>query len=402
MNIVELMLTTIKAKLMPVLNKLKLLTNGSFIRNKLLVRVRNFFFRLLDIRPRDERDYYPFLWWLVSRRLAMAAVVVISVLCISFLWSSKPDRTRSDNPYKAYKYDSLMLKFTTGKAQILGKSGYMAYVGDVEKGTVKGRGTLYGPQGNIVYDGEFDANAYNGTGKYYEDSRLRYEGTFKDNLYEGEGKLYRDNEALWYEGGFHMGCMSGEGTLYDAFQTPVYKGRFQENRIVYQELIGKGTAEVSEMYMGAREIITAADVYAVYMKAIDAMYFGDDAGNTLEEEFVVRGIYVLQPQVYLDGQMMEDIPQIRECLGEPVYEGNTYLEAEDEIALNRACELTGENVLYGKSGCREMPVYDDVTEVSEFGGDYQAYIYVYENEGIVYTFFCKDKDAGFDFYRMEA
>ena len=69
MNIVELMLTTIKAKLMPVLNKLKLLTNGSFIRNKLLVRVRNFFFRLLDIRPRDERDYYPFLWWLVSRRL---------------------------------------------------------------------------------------------------------------------------------------------------------------------------------------------------------------------------------------------------------------------------------------------------------------------------------------------
>ena len=99
---------------------------------------------------------------------------------------------------------------------------------------------------------------------------------------------------------------------------------------------------------------------------------------------------------------MEDIPQIRECLGEPVYEGNTYLEAEDEIALNRACELTGENVLYGKSGCREMPVYDDVTEVSEFDGDYQAYIYVYENEGIVYTFFCKDKDAGFDFYRMEA
>lgn len=386
---------------MPILNKLKLLANKCFIRNKLLVRVRNFFFRLLDIRPRDERDYYPVLGWLVSRRLAVAMVVIVSVLCVGFLWSSKPDRTESDNPYKAYKYNSLMLKFTTGKVQILGKSGYMAYVGDVEEGTVRGRGTLYGPQGNIVYDGEFDANAYNGSGKYYENSRLRYEGTFKDNQYEGEGKLYRDNEALWYEGGFHMGCMSGEGTLYDTFQAPVYKGRFQEDQIVYQELIGKGTVEVSGMYMGTREIFTADDVYAVYMKEIDAIYFGDDASNTLEEEFTVKGIYVLQPQVYLGGNVMEDIPQIREILGEPVYEGNTYLEPEDEIALNKACDLIGENVLYGRSGYKETPVYDDVTAVSEFDRDYQAYIYVYEDEGIVYTFFCKDKDAGFDFYRME-
>lgn len=401
MNIVEIMITTIKAKLMPIINKLKLLTNKSFLKNKLLVRIRNFFFRLFDIRPRDERDYYPFLGFLVSRRLAMAVVVIVTVLCVSFLWSSKPDRTESDNPYKAYKYNSLMLKFTTGKAQILGKSGYMAYVGDVENGIVKGRGTLYGPQGNIVYDGEFDANAYNGTGKYYENSRLRYEGTFKDNLYEGEGRLYSDNEALRYEGNFHLGRMSGDGTLFNASQTPVYKGRFQDGWIVYQELIGKKTAEVSQMYTGARTVLTADDVYEVYMKEIDAIYFGDDAGNTLDEEFTVRGVYVLKPQVYLNGKVMESIGQVRERLGEPVYEGNTYLEAEDEIALNRACELSGEKVLYGKSGCREMPVYDDVTEVSGFDGDYQAYIYMYENEGIAYTFFCKDKDAGFDFYRME-
>ena len=172
MNIVEILTTTIKAKLMPILNKLKLLTNKSFIKNKRLVRIRNFFFRLLDIRPRDEWDYYPFLGWLFSRRLAMAAVVVISVFCFSFLWSLKPDAAKSDNPYKAYKYDALMLKFATGKVQILGKSGYTAYIGDMEKGTVKGNGTLYEPQGNIVYDGAFDANAFNGLGKYYENSRL--------------------------------------------------------------------------------------------------------------------------------------------------------------------------------------------------------------------------------------
>lgn len=401
MNIVEILMTTIKAKLMPILNKLKLLTNKSFIKNKLLVRIRNFFFRLFDVRPRDERDYYPFLGWLVSRRLAMAAVIAVSVLCFGFLWSSKPDRTGSDNPYKAYKYNSLMLKFTTGKAQILGKSGYTAYIGDVEMGTVKGRGTLYGPGGDLVYDGEFDANAYNGTGKYYENSRLRYEGEFKDNLYEGEGKLYRDNEALRYEGGFHLGRMSGEGILYDAFQTPVYRGRFRDDRIVYQELIGKKSEEISGMYTGAREIITADGVYEVYMKDIDAVYFGKDAAGTLDEEFIVEGVYVLQGQVCLNGNVAEDIPQVRECLGEPVYEGNTYLEAEDQIALNRACGLRGENILHGKAGYTERALYDDVTEADGFDSGYQAYIYMYENEGIIYTFFCKDRDEGFEFYRME-
>lgn len=401
MNIVETLITTIKAKLMPVLNKLRLLTNKSVIKSKLLVRIRNFFFQLLDIRPRDEKDYYSFLGWLVSRRLAMAAVVVISILCMAFLHTSKPDKTESGAPYKAYKYNSLMLKFVTGKVQILGRSGYMAYIGDVEMGIVKGSGTLYNPQGDIVYDGEFDANAYNGTGKYYENSQLRYEGTFKDNLYEGEGKLYYDNAALRYEGSFHLGCMSGEGTLYDAFQNPVYSGHFQENGIVFQELIGKKTTEISQMYTGAREVLTAGDIYEVYMKDIDAVYFGEDAGNTLNEEFIVKGVYVLQPQVCLCGKEIKDIPQVKECLGEPVYEGNTWLEPEDEIALNRTCELRGEDVLYGKSGCQEKSVYDDVTEVSNFDGDYQAYIYVYESDGIVYTFFCRDKDEGFDFYRME-
>lgn len=401
MNIVEILTTAIKAKLMPVLNKLKLLTNKSFIKNKLLVRVRNFFSRLLDVRPRDEKDYYRFLGWMVSRRLAMAAVVVISILCIAFIRISKPDKTDSDVPYKAYRYNSLMLKFVTGKVQILGSSGYMAYIGDVETGIVRGRGTLYNPQGDIVYDGEFDANAYNGAGKYYENSQLRYEGTFKDNLYEGEGKLYRDNAALWYEGGFHLGRMSGEGILYDAFQNPIYKGNFQGDEIAYQEMIGKETAKISQMYMGTREILTAGDIYEVYMKDIDAVYFGEDAGNTLDEEFIVKGLYVLRPWVYLCGKEITDMPQVRENLGEPIYEGNTYLEPEDEIALNKTCELRGDKVLYGKSGCQETSVYDDVTEVSGFDGDYQAYIYVYEQEGIVYTFFCRDKDAAFDFYRME-
>lgn len=402
MNIVEILVTTIKAKLMPVLNKIKLLTNKSFLKNKLLVRIRNFFFRLLDVRPRDEKDYYTFLGWLVSRRLAMAAVIVIIVLCSGFLWTIKPQELRSGHPYKAYKYDSLMLKFSSGKVRILGKSGYTAYIGDIEKGTVKGVGTLYNPEGCIVYEGEFDANAYNGTGKkYYENSQLEYEGTFKDNLYEGEGKLYRENATLRYEGNFHLGHMMGEGTLYGASQEPVYKGHFKEDTIVYQELLGKSTADIAQMYLGAREIVTATDVYEVYMRDIGAIYFGADSSNTLDEEFKVDGVYVLQKSIHMESEIVKETTRLAEFLGEPVYEGNTYLEPRDEIALNKACASGGADVLHGKSEYKETKVYDDVTQAQDFEGNYQAYIYVYEKEGIVYTFFCKDKETGFDFYMLE-
>lgn len=402
MNIVEILVTTIKAKLMPVLNKLKLLTNKSFLKNKVLVRIRNFFFRLFDVRPRDEKDYYVFFGWLVSRRLAMAAVVAIIVLCAGFLWTTRPEKPDSQNPYKAYRYDSVMLKFATGKVQILGRSGYTAYIGDVEKGTVKGVGTLYNPEGRVVYEGEFDANAYNGTGKkYYENAQLEYEGAFKDNLYEGEGKLYRENATLRYEGDFHLGHMTGKGVLYGASQEPVYKGHFQEDWIVYQELLGKSTTDISQMYQGSREIVTADDVYEVCMNDIDAIYFGEDSRNTLDEEFKVSGVYVLQSAVYLDGEVVEETPRLGELFGKPVYEGNTYLEPRDEIALNKACERGGEDILYGKSRYVETKVYDDVTQVRNFQGDYQAYIYVYEKDEIIYTFFCRDKDAGFGFYLIE-
>lgn len=368
----------------------------------IIARIKKQFVRFLDFRPRDETDYYVFLWWSVSRRLAMAAVVVTGVFCLFLIWSSKPAGLLVQHAEKAYRYNSLFLKFATGKVRILGKSGYTAYVGDVEGGTVKGKGTLYGIQGNVVYEGEFDDNAYNGEGKYYsEGAQLLYEGAFRDNCYCGAGKLYRENGMLWYEGNFDHGFMEGEGALYDTAQQEIYSGSFRHGRILYQELIGRSTSELAGRYRGAREIYMGDGIYCVYMKDIDAIYFGADKSNTLEEEFLVSGLYVLASDICLGGEPSGDIAQLNGFFGTPVYEGNTVLDAEDEIALNTMCGLTGRDVLYGKAGYRENPVYDDVMEVSGFDRDYQAYIYVYENEGVLYTFFCRDKESGFDFYRIE-
>jgi hypothetical protein len=397
------MTTVIKSKLMPILNKLKVWTSKSYIKNKLLVNIRAFFFSLFNIKPKDEKDYYSFLGFMISRKLAMGLVVVISVLCISFLLTDKSDGTSDVSAYKTYKYNSIPLKFKTDKVAILAKSGYTAYVGDVENGMVKGTGVLYNSDGNVVYDGEFDENKYNGQGKlYYPNTQLEYEGEFKDNEYEGEGTLYRENGTKMYSGNFNNGEMSGEGQLYSSTQEPIYSGNFQNGEIIYPELLDKDTTEVSTMYTGSREIYMSDDIYCVYMKDINAIYYGEDQSNSLDESFKVTGVYVLKNSINIDSVEFDKIDDVAGGMDRLVYEGNTILSDSDEIALNKTCEANGGDVLYGKSTYKEEAVFDDVFEVSSFDRQYAVYIYVYEKNDIIYTFFCKDKNEGFDYYLIES
>lgn len=365
--------------------------------------MKEFLARFFDIKPKDDKDYCTFFFWQMSRKLAMVLVIFIIVCCVCLLWSMKPARLlQKDTTYRTYRYNALSLKFVTGKVKILGKSGYTAYIGDVENGMVKGKGTLYNAQGTIVYEGDFDTNAYNGIGKYYgQNAQLVYEGTFQDNLYNGVGKLYRADGTLLYEGNFEKGAMEGEGILYNITQDKIYQGFFQEDAIFYQEFLGKSAAEATEIYLGKREVYTGEQISCVHMKEIDAVYFGTDRRDALEEMFQISGLYILKPQICLEGKTLNQISQITQVLGTPVYQGNTYLSPEDEVALNLCCDVLGDTVLYGKSNFQRNKIFADVTEVSDFQKNYQAYIYVYDKDGILYTFFCKDKDAEFDFYRME-
>jgi hypothetical protein len=397
------MITTVKSKLMPILNKVKVWMSKSFIKNKLIVNIRNLFLKIFDVKPKDEKDYYSFLGFMISRKLAMALVIIISVLCISFLWTNKSDGASDKSAYKTYKYNSIPLKFKTDKVAILAKSGYTAYVGDVEKGMVKGTGVLYDKDGNVVYEGEFDENKYNGNGKlYYPNTQLEYEGEFKDNKYQGEGKLYRENGTLEYSGNFVQGEMDGSGELYSSTQELIYTGSYRDGEILYPELLDKDTSEVATMYTGKRLIYTADDVYCVYMSDIAAIYYGEDQSNSLEENFTVKGVYVLNDKLKLDGQYYDQITDIAPLMDSIIYEGNTVLSDSDEIALNCACDLLGADTLYGKSTYKEEAVFDDVIEVSNFDRQYTVYIYVYEKDGIIYTFFCKDKQEGFAYYLIES
>jgi len=357
--------------------------------------------KLLDMRPENEDDYYGIGNFLVSRKLAFVLVLAAAVLCAVFAVSFIPHITEEDaGVYRIYKYNSVGLKFISDKVRILGKSGYTAYTGDVDKGEVTGEGTLYSPDGHIVYSGSFDNNMYNGSGKrYYDNSKLWYEGNFKDNLFDGEGTMYREDGTICYSGNFSQGSMEGEGQLYGKSGRAVYKGTFLKNDILFKELLGKSTSEVHQMYTGETVVYEGGTDYCVCMKDINALYFGDTDTNRLDEEVRVSGVYVLSDSVAFASETADDIKAVKKILGEPLYEGNTALSVKDKTALLEACKGQ-KNVLYGASDMVTRAVFDDVYEITDAGREYLVYMYVFEQEDTIYTFFCKDRNGGFAFYMI--
>ncbi len=121
--------------------------------------------KLLNFKPENQDDYYEIGGFLVSRKLAFLLVLAVTVICGGLAVSSLPPIEKEETGlYRVYSYRSLKLKLVSDKVKILGKSGYTAYTGDVDKGEVTGEGTLYAPDGHVVYAGTFDNNMYNGSG----------------------------------------------------------------------------------------------------------------------------------------------------------------------------------------------------------------------------------------------
>lgn len=114
------------------------------------------------------------------------------------------------------------------------------YFGQVKDGKAHGKGRYFDSNGNLIFEGEFKNNLYDGNGKYYsiesvhgeEGSVLCYEGEFEKGKYSGQGKLYftsgeRKGE-LFYEGDFYKNKYNGQGTLYYS-EDHIYEGGFAES-----------------------------------------------------------------------------------------------------------------------------------------------------------------------------
>ena len=101
-NLLNMLFSAARAKIMPLWIKLRMWTSPAFLRSKVLVKVREFFSKLVDVRPRDKRDYYPIFRWLVSKRLAFALVVALGLVSVLYITKMLPDNFTKDKGGNSY------------------------------------------------------------------------------------------------------------------------------------------------------------------------------------------------------------------------------------------------------------------------------------------------------------
>lgn len=355
--------------------------------------------KIFDIKPKKEDDYYSVMGLRIGKKIGLWILFIVALVSIAGIVMVVPKSGFTDG-IRTYRYNALPLRYTSGQVRILAKSGYVAYEGEISKGAANGQGTLYRKDGSIVYEGELKNNQYQGKGKYYFDGiQLQYEGEFVNNKYQGQGILYRKDGSKEYEGTFSAGEKQGEGKLYNTAGSLIYSGNFVKDRVRYQELLGKSVTQAAKMYTGKRVVYENDNSYCVSMEEIDSLYISEGASNTLEQEGIVQGVYVLSPSIVLEGVEYKAIKELKKKFKLISYEGNTSLSMADAVAVNVAAAKTP--VLNGEISMDTESMLDDVITVNRVDESYEAYIYRLEDDNIVYTFFCKEKGQEFDFYFME-
>lgn len=379
-----------------IIQKIKTVTSGlqrlfmpQMIFEKIKFAVRKCVDKIFHIKPRNEKDYYNIGPLMVSKRLVSMVIFLMGIIGLYYLFVVQmPVFRKGAGGVKTYDYDSVILRFTNGAVKINAKSGYIAYVGEVSKGRANGQGTLYTPRGTVRYEGAFQDNTYHGTGKLYgENENLIYNGEFVRNLYQGQGTLYRDNGTKEYEGEFNKGVKSGNGILYDSGSNQIYEGSFVMDSINYCELLGKTTAEVSEMYSGQRVMYYKDTEFVVDMKDIEAYYAGDSGINSLDGEVLINRIYIHDNRCIIDGKRVDSISAATELMGEPGFEGKSYMNLQEAVVLEQLTEVDY--------------TFEDAVEITDYEKNQELFLTMFEYNEIQYTFYSIEKSNEFIMYSME-
>lgn len=403
-SFINMIISAIKYRFAAITALLSTWTNKSFLKAGLLARFRQWLTSLFNIRPRDKKDYYGVFGYLVSKRLVHLVVVCIGIVCLVYLWLTKPFQTAASTSgtekIHVYKYNSLPLKFISNKVSIKAKDGYIAYTGDVKGGYAEGTGELYDKDGDLVYVGDFSKNKYNGSGKtYYKSGQIEYDGEFKDNLFSGSGSLYRESGTLNYKGAFSGGYFEGDGELYNAAGTQIFTGTFHRGELDYVQLLNKTAGDITEIYTGTQKIYSYDDENLIALDEISALYYTKNSATSIENATKSAAIYVMD-DVFVDGdKRISSIDELTEAMGEPKYEGNSYLTFYDATAIQWGLDNGMEIDI--DPGLEYTEEYDEYTSVTDYDGDAMLYMYVYELDDISYTFVSEGRSGDFFMYIIE-
>lgn len=357
------------------------------------------FIKAFDIKPKSKKDYYHVFGWLISKKFAFMMAIVVLIASIYYLTVINSPASFQNAGIKTYKYNSIPLRFAKGTVQINDSNGNLTYKGNVDRGEVAGTGILYDGADHVVYEGSFAHNMYDGEGKlYYENGAVKYNGEFKENLYSGIGTLYRSNGRKEYEGEFALGKKNGEGALFDASGNKIFTGDFVLDHVVLDNIVGKKTNEIADIYTGKLITYYDNDYYAVYMKDINAVGYGRADSDNLSEAIDIEGVYVLNNVFVAGSEEYDTIEQLNTYFGEIEYEGNTEIIMPEAVGINCINKAGSKKVADADIELKKD--FDDVFSVEGFNEKYSVYMRSYKKDGITYIFYSFDTSEGFSMYEI--
>lgn len=398
-DLFNMIITTIKYRFSAIFAKLRYWTNASFIKAKFLSKFSEWLKSLFNVKPRHKADYYSFMRIMVSKKLVHTCIICVGLICLGYLIAVRPLEGIKDTKAetKVYDYDSFLLKFQNAKVSIKAESGYIAYIGDVKSGYAQGQGELYNRSGTLVYNGEFSKNKYEGTGKlYYPSGQLLYEGQFEDNLYQGTGKLYRENGMLLYSGDFDDGYREGNGELYSSTGNKIFAGTFQNDRLLYTQLLDKTTQEIGQIYTGEQKIYANQADNIVSLEEIDTLYVTSNGEESVQEDVRTTTVYVLSNTFGLGDVVIENVEELKKEFGQPNFEGNTYINFYDAVAIAQSEKKDSEIQIDPQVEYSEL--YEEYLQVSSYDNEALMYLYMYEMDGLNYSFVTDGKKEQFFMY----
>ncbi|MBQ7708245.1 MAG: hypothetical protein IJT72_10780 [Lachnospiraceae bacterium] len=399
MNLLRIMFNAIKARFTSLVTKFRMFTQKGFILARISSAIRNFFRKIFSVKPRDKDDYYGVFGWLISKKLAFAIVIIVGVLSLLYTYVNYPSLFpgKKGGHIKTYSYNSIMLKFAKGEVRIKGKSGYLAYEGNVSKGKCNGTGTLYNPEGNVVYQGNFKNSMYEDEGTfYYSDGTMHYTGQFHENLFSGAGTLYRENGSLEYKGAFALGMKEGEGTLYDTGHNAVFAGTFTQDEVKYSELLGIGIQDLAQAYTGNVVLYDSGLERVRVMSDIDALTVEKNDGKSVDEGYKVSSVYVLHDYIRIGGKDYSSISDITAEMGNPTYEGISRATLPEVISVNERNKI--KETFGGTVAIETEQQYTEYVTVKAYDTEYEVYLVSYSKDGLVYNFVTRDGRNDFAFY----
>ncbi|MFI3312369.1 MAG: hypothetical protein R3Y62_00640 [Eubacteriales bacterium] len=340
---------------------------------------------------------------MISKKLAFSVIVILGVFSAYLVYTTQPDIFNFNGfttSNTTYDYDSFFLRFKEGTVNILAEDGHLAYVGNVGSGACNGSGKLYRDDGSLLYNGAFVNSTFEGNGSmYYKSGSTQYDGVFAENLYHGEGIYYWENGSKQYMGQWQFGMKSGDGVLYNSSGSQVFAGKFSADQLVYSQMAQQTTADIAEMYSGNTEIFVDSDTYCVKMPEIDAIYAANEDVTSLDNTRTVNSIYVLKDNFVVGDQVYTSISQIEELLGEPIYEGLTYADMSDQIAILDL--ISAGNPNFVSPDITVSYAYDNAANVTSQSLNYQVFVYAFQYEGLLYRFYCSKEGDQFAMYCIE-